>query len=152
MPLWTEIRRRERTVGVEIPRDAAEKPQLDVLVVDDELLIRWSLVETLRAAGHRVTEAADRAAALLALAREAPDVVLLDYRLPDSNDLDLLASVRHLAPAASVILMTALGTQELTAGALELGASDVWTKPFEVQSVGALVLAAYASRHPAAGI
>jgi DNA-binding NtrC family response regulator len=152
MARWTETRRSERAVGVEIHRDAAEKPQLDVLVVDDELLIRWSLVETLRAAGHRVTEAANRAAALVALTKEPPDVVLLDYRLPDSDDLGLLASVRQLAPDASVILMTAFGTPELMAGALGLGASDVWTKPFEVQNVDALVLAAHARRHPPAGI
>jgi DNA-binding NtrC family response regulator len=134
---------------MENPQGSAEKPRLDVLVVDDELLIRWSLAETLRSAGHRVREAADRAGALHALLEGpcSPDVVLLDHRLPDSSGLGLLASVRQLAPGASVILMTAFGTAELIDGALELGACDVWTKPFEVQSVDALVLAAHARRH-----
>jgi DNA-binding NtrC family response regulator len=136
---------------VEYPEGTAEKPRLDVLVVDDERLIRWSLVETLRAAGHRVSEAADRAEALRALTSEGrgPDVVLLDYRLPDSSDLGLLASVRQLAPRASVILMTAFGTPDVLESALELGAYSVLNKPFEVQDVHALVLRAHARQPPA---
>jgi DNA-binding NtrC family response regulator len=133
---------------VEFSQATAKKPGLDVLVVDDELLIRWSLVETLTAAGHRVAEAADRAATLRTLSgsTEPPDVVLLDYRLPDSDDLSLLAAIRQLAPRTSVILMTAYGTPEVTKGALDLGAYDVLTKPFEVEDVAALVLRAHARR------
>src|SRR5438552_11226317 len=92
-----------------------------VLVVDDELLIRWSLAETLTACGHIVSEAGDAAATRRAIASERPDVVLLDFRLPDSNDLGLLASIRHDAPGTQVILMTAFGTPELAKGALDLG-------------------------------
>ena len=129
---------------VEFSQATAKKPRLDVLVVDDERLIRWSLVETLTAAGHQVTEAADRAATLTALTGRAqpPDVVLLDYRLPDSDDLGLLATIRQLAPQTTVILMTAYGTPEVVKGAMDLGAYDVLTKPFEVQDVAALVLQA----------
>jgi DNA-binding NtrC family response regulator len=122
---------------------------LDVLVVDDELLIRWSLTETLANAGHTVSEAADRASALKAL-RESPrppDVVLLDYRLPDSNDLGLLTAIRQIAPKAQVIMMTAFGTPEMTKGALDLGAYRVVNKPFEVDDVAALVLQAHAASH-----
>src|SRR5580765_3568985 len=99
---------------------------LRVLVVDDEPLIRWSIAETLGAAGHQVTEAQDAASALRALA-DAPDtdLVLLDFRLPDSNDLGLLAEIRRMAPAVPVIMMTAFGTPDVTAGALKLGASRV---------------------------
>lgn len=120
---------------------------LDVLVVDDELLIRWSLSETLAAAGHRVTEAVDSRSALQALedAPRPPDVVLLDYRLPDSNDLGLLAAIRRLAPGAQVIMMTAFGTHDIERGALELGAYRVIPKPFEVGEILALVLEAHAS-------
>ena len=128
---------------------AAQKPaSLDVLVVDDEPLIRWSLSETLAEAGHRVTEAGDRESAIRALTErsEAPDVVLLDYRLPDSNDLGLLAMIRQLAPRTQVILMTAFGTPEVTNGALELGAFRVVGKPFDMRDLAALVLQAHASR------
>src|SRR5712691_1356725 len=104
---------------------------LDILVVDDELLIRWSLNETLSAAGHSVTEAVDRASAIESLKTrpQPPDVVLLDYRLPDSDDLGLLAAIRQMAPGAQVIIMTAFGTPEMTRQALELGAYRVISKP-----------------------
>jgi len=109
---------------------------LQVLVVDDEPLIRWSIAETLGAAGHQVREAQDAASALDAIGR-TPDVdlVLLDFRLPDSNDLGLLAKIRQLAPRAHVILMTAFGTADVTAGALSLGALKVLNKPFDMREL-----------------
>jgi two-component system response regulator AtoC len=115
-----------------------------VLVVDDEPLIRWSLAETLKQSGHAVVEAGDAASAMRSVSSEEPfDVVLLDYRLPDSNDLNLLASIRTLAPASVVIMMTAFGTPEVLTGALKLGAYRVIPKPFEVHEVAALVLEAH---------
>ena len=113
---------------------------LRVLVVDDEPLIRWSIAETLGAAGHRVSEAQDAASALKALADDPdPDLVLLDFRLPDSNDLGLLAKIRQVAPAAKVIMMTAFGTPDVTAGALTLGASKVLNKPFNMHDLEVVV-------------
>jgi DNA-binding NtrC family response regulator len=109
---------------------------LRVLVIDDESLIRWSIVETLVAAGHEVTEAGDATSALTALEKMPdPDVVLLDFRLPDSNDLGLLAEIRRLAPASAVVMMTAFGTPEITAGALQLGACKVLSKPFSMRDL-----------------
>src|SRR5262245_13234384 len=97
------------------PAMVKKSAPLDVLVVDDELLIRWSLTETLTAAGHVVAEAVDKRSALQTLkdAPRSPDVVLLDYRLPDSNDLELLGEIRRIAPDAQVIMMTAFGTPEI---------------------------------------
>lgn len=121
-------------------------PSLRVLVVDDEPLIRWSLTETLEQSGHVVVEAGDAESAIQAVSTRDPfDVVLLDYRLPDSNDLNLLAAIRKVAPASAVIMMTAFGTPEVMAGALELGAYQVIPKPFEVHEVAALVLQAHAA-------
>jgi len=118
-----------------------------VLVVDDELLIRWALREALEAKGYAVTEAADAASARRALDGQSlpPDAVVLDYRLPDSNDLGLLAAIRHLAPAMPVIVMTAYGTTDMMKSALDLGAYRIVSKPFEVQQVVDLVTAALAS-------
>ena len=111
-----------------------------VLVVDDEFLIRWSIAETLGAAGHEVTEAPDAASALAALEETPdPDVVLLDFRLPDSNDLGVLAKIRRLAPATAVVMMTAVGTPEVTAGALQLGACKVLSKPFNMHDLEDIV-------------
>jgi len=113
---------------------------LHVLVVDDEPLIRWSISETLGAAGHQVTEAQDAASALQALADvRKPELVLLDFRLPDSSDLGLLAQIRQLAPAATIIMMTAFGTPDVTAGALKLGAVMVLNKPFNMHDLEDIV-------------
>src|SRR5580765_6968583 len=125
-----------------------DSSRLRVLVVDDEPLIRWSLSETLEQSGHVVAEAGDAQSALRAVSAHGPfDVVLLDYRLPDSNDLNLLATIRRLAPASAVIMMTAFGTPEVMAGAVKLGAYQVMPKPFEVHEVAALVLQAHAAPH-----
>ncbi|MGE3960022.1 MAG: response regulator [Vicinamibacterales bacterium] len=116
-------------------------PHRRALVVDDELLIRWSLCETLSDRGFTVDEAEDGQGAVKALthASEPPEVVLLDFRLPDSNDLNLLSRIISLVPQGRVILMTAYGTPELANAALERGAFMVLHKPFEMQDVTALV-------------
>ena len=125
-----------------------KSPSLRVLVVDDEALIRWSVAETLLDQGYQVVEAPDGRTALQLLS-EAPttiDVVLLDYRLPDSDDLTLLSRIRRVAPRSQVILITAYGTPEVVAGALQLGAFRVVGKPVEMPDLAALVERAHASR------
>lgn len=118
-----------------------------ILVVEDELLIRWSIVQTLEHAGHMIIEAEDAAAAVAALQRGGTsiDAVLLDYRLPDSNDLELLSTIRKLTPHTPVILMTAYGTPEVVEGALDLGAYTVMDKPFEMGELSDLVATACAT-------
>jgi DNA-binding NtrC family response regulator len=117
------------------------RPDGRILVVDDELLIRWSLCEALRDHGYVVTEAPDGTSALLALrgGGPLPDVVLLDFRLPDSNSLELLSKIRTLAPKARVILMTAFTTPDVVEGAMQRGAYDVVAKPFEMQALASLI-------------
>jgi two-component system response regulator AtoC len=112
-----------------------------VLVVDDEPLIRWSIAETLKEHGHTVLEAENGAAALRELQRSFPpvDVVLLDYRLPDVQNLALLAQIRQIAPLTPVILMTAFGSPEVIEGARHLGACDVMHKPFDMSELEAVV-------------
>jgi DNA-binding NtrC family response regulator len=122
---------------------------LCVLVVEDEALIRWSIAETLARRGHTVVEAGNASSAVRALhdAGDKPiDVVLLDFRLPDSNDLDLLAAVRRLVPDSAVVMMTAYGTPEITQHALDLGAYRVVDKPFDMDGLESLVIEADRSR------
>jgi DNA-binding NtrC family response regulator len=120
---------------------------LRVLIVDDEPLLRWSMAETLTEAGHLVTEAGDARETLEWLsAGPPPDVVLLDYRLPDSNDLTLLETLRRVAPNTPVILITAYATSAVEDGALRLGAYRVLSKPVEMGELPFLVRQAYASR------
>jgi DNA-binding NtrC family response regulator len=119
-----------------------------VLIVEDETLIRWAVVEALTAAGHHVFEAPDAATALriVAEAPEPMDAVVLDLRLPDSSDLSLLAAIRRHTPSSAVVMMTAHGTPEDAAGAKALGAFEVVEKPFDVQQMERLVMAACRAR------
>jgi DNA-binding NtrC family response regulator len=128
-----------------IPRSS-----LSVLVVDDEMLIRWSISEALLGSGHRVVEAGSAEGAHEAVgSADAPiDVVLLDYRLPDSTGLTLLKEIRETLPESAVVLMTAYGTRELVSDALSLGVFRVLDKPFDMHSLDALVRSAHAAtRH-----
>lgn len=109
------------------------KSPLRVLVVEDEPLLRWSIAESLGAAGHTVIEAQDAAAATRAISDpDLVDVILLDVRLPDNTDLGLLERLRRMTPATPVVMMTAYGNPALATNARRLGASDVLDKPFDI--------------------
>lgn len=125
----------------DFPQDVAEIPTRRVLVVDDESLIRWSLRQGLTARGHSVVVASSAAEALAAIQAPGPafDVVMLDYRLPDRQDLTLLEDVRRLTPGSVVIMMTAYGDDDMRRGAASQGAVAVLDKPFQVRAVVALV-------------
>jgi two-component system response regulator AtoC len=127
---------------------APRESTLRILVVDDEALLRWSLVETLSDSGDEVIAVTDAASAIQAVTDAAVpfDVVLLDLRLPDSNDLNLLSRLRRLTPMTRIVLMTAFGTPEISQGALDLGAYRVLNKPFEMNALSPLVTEAHASR------
>ena len=105
-------------------------------------------METLARAGHVVIEASDAATAVRRLSeqREPIDVVLLDYRLPDSNGLDLVTTIRQRSPGTAVVLMTAYGTPEVVAGALDLGVHRVLSKPFDMDDLASVVLDASHAR------
>lgn len=131
---WVPELQRKISVG-------AEKFPGHVLVIDDEPLIRWSVAESLSALGLDVEQASDAASALRIVTNAALpfDVVVLDLRLPDMDDLSLLGTLRQLMPGASLILMTAFGTPELVAAARAMGAA-VLNKPFELDDLKRLVL------------
>ena len=124
-----------------------EFPSARVLVVDDEALIRWSLAQMLSDRGYQVVEGGDGSAARSAVrdAARAFDVMLLDLRLPDSDGLSLLASLRKASPATRIILMTAYGAPDVVRGALDLGAYRVVSKPFALEDVAKLVAEAAAA-------
>lgn len=122
--------------------------RLRVLVVDDEALIVWALSETLRRRGHTVVEASSARAAREEIGH-APsfDVALLDYRLPDSNGIEVLEDLRRRSPGTAVILMTAFGSPEVVQAAMERGAHCVVSKPFDMNDVEGLVQEAYQDGH-----
>jgi DNA-binding NtrC family response regulator len=113
-------------------------PTPTVLVVDDERLIRWSLTSRLAQEDYRVLEA-ETAAQALERHREGVDLILLDYRLPDSDGLTVLKKVKEADPETLVILLTAHSSVEIAVEAMKLGAYHYANKPFDVDEVALLV-------------
>ena len=128
---------------------AVQPRHLRILVAEDEALLRWSISELLRRGGHTVVEAASASTVRDAMVAEEPlDVVMLDFRLPDSADLRLLEEIRRRMPRSAVVLMTAYGTPEVVQGALDLGAYCVVSKPFDLHDVEPLIQKAYQASRP----
>ena len=129
-----------RQMLVDSMNDRAPRP-LAILLVEDEFLIRWAISRTLHSAGHSVVEASDAESAIRALADmdPPPDVVLIDYRLPDTVGLSLVAGIRRLAPDAAIVMMTADATPDVMR-AVGLGVSHVMQKPFDMADVEPILL------------
>jgi DNA-binding NtrC family response regulator len=119
----------------------ADEPKARILVVDDEPLIRWSIAEALTDCGYAVVEAGTARAAIQETAGASRPfaVIVLDLRLPDSDNLSLLTRLHSLAPGARIILMTAHGTGEVADEARALGAFGFVNKPFEMSAMASLV-------------
>ncbi|WP_375492944.1 response regulator transcription factor [uncultured Jatrophihabitans sp.] len=105
-----------------------------VLVVEDEAPLRRALVMNLDARGFAVTEAADGAHALTALADHQQDVVILDLGLPDMSGVDVIRSVRAFATTPIIVLSARSGSADKV-HALDLGADDYVTKPFNMDEL-----------------
>ena len=122
----------------DIPNGAEKLASARILVVDDERLVRWAVGETLRSQGYEIVEAADAESARRAILSDAPDLVLLDLRLPDSDDLGLVFFIRAHVPQTPVVLMTAFGTSEILAQAVALGVV-ILAKPFDLNELTSIV-------------
>jgi two-component system, NtrC family, response regulator AtoC len=109
-----------------------------VLVVDDEALIRWSLTERLRTEGFEVLEAETGRKALEQLT-EGVDLVLLDYKLPDTDGVTVLRKIKEFDPDVLVILLTAYATVDTAVEAMKIGAYHFANKPFNLDDVVATV-------------
>jgi two-component system nitrogen regulation response regulator GlnG len=110
-----------------------------ILIVDDEEAVCWSLQRALQREGHSVAVAASAEQAFTQLARQRPDVMILDVRLPGMDGLTALARVRQTTPDLPVIVVTAFGDLPTAVRAVEGGAFDYLAKPFDLQQAIACV-------------
>ena len=112
-------------------------PAIKVLLVDDHAMFRTGLrlaIES-RPGIKVVAEAANRAEALEAAAREAPDIILLDLDLGDDNGLDLLPDLAAISNAGRVILLTGMRDPEAHRRAVRMGAVGLVLKEHAMETV-----------------
>lgn len=122
----------------------------NVIVADDETLIRWALGQRLSRDGHVVSEAVDGAAALDLLAVvPPPTVVVLDVKLPDMSGLAVLEEIRRRRPDAVVLMMTAYWAGDALEQARQLGARALLAKPLDLDRVASAVDEAWTGDRPA---
>jgi two-component system, OmpR family, KDP operon response regulator KdpE len=100
-----------------------------VLIVDDEPQIRRALRLVLRANGYEVAEVGNGEAALDALVSEPFDLMILDLMLPDVDGVEVCRRVREWSQLP-VVVLSALGEEQVKVRALDQGADDYITKPF----------------------
>jgi DNA-binding response OmpR family regulator len=112
-----------------------------VLVVDDNESNRIILSRCVLRAGFDAIVASDGASALAAIADQAPDLVMLDWNMPDLHGIDLLKAIRADYPAARlpVIMCSARTSPRDMAAAREAGADDFITKPIDIAAAIALI-------------
>ncbi len=109
-----------------------------VLVVDDEPSILAAMGPLLRSRGYDVLTAMTGRAALDALEREAPDLIVLDLGLPDADGIDICRLIRD-GSATPIIVLSARGKEAEKVAALDAGADDYVTKPFGTEELLARV-------------
>jgi two-component system response regulator HydG len=108
---------------------------LTILLVDDEPLMRLSMVDALEAVGYDVHAAASGTEGIEAIRQKAFDLVITDLRLPGADGLSVLKSTKDKAPQTEVVVITAHGSVETAVGAMKLGAFDYITKPFQMEEL-----------------
>ncbi|GAB4260451.1 MAG: sigma-54 dependent transcriptional regulator [Deferrisomatales bacterium] len=121
-------------------------PKETVLIVDDEYLIRWSLCENLKEEGFRCVSAETGEQALDMVRAEAPDMVLLDIKLPGIDGIEVLERIKEMDRDLPVIMITATSQVEVAVTAMKLGAYDYISKPFNLGEIRTKVKHAFENR------
>ena len=111
----------------------------NILVVDDEPAICWGVKQLLEREGHCVTILSNGEAALNAVEQQAPDLMLMDVRLPGISGLEALDRLRERHPTLPVVIMTAFGQLEIAVQVMRHSGVDYLAKPFDLDQVAGIV-------------
>jgi len=115
------------------------KREVNILVVDDEEIVRSSLVDWLREDGYHA-EAAENGFEALEKLREKPwDIALVDLKMPKMDGLELMERMKELKPDIQVIIITAYATVHTAVQAMKMGAYDYLVKPFNPEEISLLI-------------
>lgn len=107
----------------------------DILLIEDDEIMRITVSDNLRKRGWSVTTAEDGAAGLDLIEKRDFDVVICDVRLPKKNGMELLKEAKGRSTGAEFIMMTGFGKIEDAVDAMRLGAYDYITKPFHIDEL-----------------
>ncbi len=113
--------------------------KLNILIIEDERFQREMLKGFLAGEGHRVAEAKDGNTAIRQVQDGHFDLLLLDFKMPGMNGIEVLEKIKNINPEISVIMMTAYGTIETAVDAMKLGAVDYIPKPIDLDQLLTLV-------------
>ena len=113
--------------------------ELNIMVVDDELIVRESLKGWLEKFGYGVDTAEDAQDALKKLETETYDLLFVDIKMPGMDGIELLKRVKEDLPDVIVVMITAHGSIESAIEAMKAGASDYLMKPFDPENLQLLI-------------
>ncbi len=111
----------------------------NILLVDDEKSILFSLKAALSKEGYAVKTAENPTEALRQIEPGAFQVIISDYNMPSLNGLEFLKRVKQIDPEVVFILMTAFGSEKLAIEAMKEGAYDYFSKPFDIDEMRVIV-------------
>jgi len=106
-----------------------------ILVVDDNDMNLFLLGKILELEGYQVTMARNGIEAIQSVAQNMPDLALLDVMMPDMNGYELCQKMRQppFSAGIPIVMLTAMSSDGERAQALEAGANDIWSKPFDLE-------------------
>jgi two-component system response regulator AtoC len=111
----------------------------NLLIIEDDKIMRVTLTDYLRSKGHEVVACSLGADGITDFDKEEFSMVISDVMLPDMNGLDILKKIKEKAPNAVVLIITAFGTIKDAVEALKLGAFDYITKPFALEEFNLII-------------
>ena len=112
-----------------MPVEQKAMPQKKILLVDDDHDFRWTTGNVLELAGYMVIQAQDGEAALSFLEKDVPDLILLDFRMPGLDGLQVARVMKEHISAVPIIMLTAYAEIDSAVKAMKIGVYDYITKP-----------------------
>ncbi len=111
----------------------------NILIVDDEKSIVFSLKAALKKEGYIVKSADSPSEAIKIFEPGVFQVIISDYNMPGMNGIEFLTKIREIDPEVVFILMTAYGSEKLAIEAMKRGAYDYFSKPFDIEEMRVIV-------------
>jgi two-component system chemotaxis response regulator CheY len=124
-----------------------------ILVIDDDVAVRETIVQILEDGGYRVVSAEDGKRGMIAFRDEHPDLTVTDLLMPQQGGIQTICEIRHTKPDAKIIAVSGGGRatdNDLLHLAKQFGASDTIAKPFDPDELLSLVEECLAGRGGAA--